>query len=91
MATLVVKSVEQTGTSFAHIKDAVEQNLIGATAIATAAEEQTQSLSVIQNNVDHIKSANEQTLTITLSTTEVNDELVELSHHINQLVEKFKI
>ena len=88
---LNVKSVEQTGISFANIKDAVELNLIGATAIATAAEEQSQTLAVIQNNVDQIKTANEQTLTITVSTTQVNEELVELSHHINQLVEKFKV
>ena len=88
---LNVKSVEQTGISFANIKDAVEQNLIGATAIAAAAEEQTQTLSVIQNNVDQIKAANEQTLTITVSTTDVNEELVELGHHIHQLVAKFKI
>lgn len=88
---LNVASVEQAGLSFANIKDAVAQNLIGATAIATAAEQQTQTLTVIQNNVDQIKAANEQTLSITVSTTEVNEELVELSRHIHQLVEKFKI
>lgn len=86
-----VTSVEQAGLSFSNIKNAIEENLMGATAIATAAEEQTQTLAVIQTNVDHIKSANEQTLNITLSTTEANEELVKLSHHINQLVEKFKI
>lgn len=50
-----VKSVEQTGESLSNINDAIEQNLVGATAIASAAEEQTQILTVIQNNVDQIK------------------------------------
>lgn len=90
-AKLNVDSVAQAGSTFSNILEAIEKNLTSATAIATAAEEQTQTLSNIKDNVEYIKSANDKTLVIADNNHKANEELVDLSKRINTLVEKFTI
>lgn len=86
-----VKSVAKAGDTFAEIEDAITKNLDSATMIATAAEEQSQTLVSMESNIEFIKSANDRTLEISRKSAASNNEMVGLSHKVAALVEKFKI
>lgn len=86
-----VESVAQAGKTFADIEDAISNNLDSANMIATAAEEQSQTLVSMEHNIEFIKSANDRTLEIARKSAKSNDEMVSLSHKVAALVEQFKI
>lgn len=86
-----VKSVGKAGDTFAEIEDAITKNLDSATMIATAAEEQSQTLVSMESNIEFIKSANDRTLEIARKSASSNDSMVGLSRKVAALVEKFKI
>lgn len=89
-AKLNVKSVAQAGQTFSSIQSAIDKNSTSSTAIATAAEEQNQTLGAIKENLDFIKAANDRTLEIAEKNHQANDELVEMAHDIRALVGQFK-
>jgi methyl-accepting chemotaxis protein len=86
-----VQTVAQVGQTFASIQLAIEHDLLGATTIAKAAEEQTRTLVTTENNVEFIKSANDKTLEVAHKSAITNAEIVDMSHTVANLVEKFKI
>jgi methyl-accepting chemotaxis protein len=86
-----VESVAQAETTFGNIRSAIEKNLEGATTIATAADEQNHSLNSIEKNVEFIKEANDKTLDIARKSADTNNEIVNMSHTVASLIEKFKI
>lgn len=86
-----VESVGKAGDTFADIEDAITKNLDSATMIATAAEEQSQTLVSMESNIEFIKSANDRTLEIARKSASSNEAMVGLSHKVAALVEKFKI
>lgn len=86
-----VESVKSAGSSFEDISQAVRQNLSSSDMIATAAEEQAQTLDVIENNIREIKRINEETQSISASNAALNEDIVTSSHKLKALVDKFKI
>lgn len=86
-----VESVAKAGDTFAKIEDAISKNLDSATMIATAAEEQSQTLISMESNIEFIKSANDRTLEIARKSASSNEQMVDLSHKVASLVEQFKI
>jgi methyl-accepting chemotaxis protein len=86
-----VESVAKAGEVFNDIGKAINQNLDSAALIATAAEEQTQTLHSLEMNIESIKSVNDQTLEITTKSAVSNKDTAELSHNVAALLEKFKI
>lgn len=86
-----VESVGKAGKTFVEIEDAISKNLDSATMIATAAEEQSQTLVSMESNIEFIKSANDRTLEIARKSASSNDAMVGLSQKVGALVEKFKI
>lgn len=85
-----VESVAKAGATFEQIEDAISKNLDSANMIATAAEEQSQTLVSMEANIEFIKSANDKTLDIARKSAESNEQMVGLSHKVANLVEKFK-
>lgn len=90
-ANLNVTSVAQAGNTIKGIQDSVERNLSSATTIAAAAEELSQTLVRLKDNVDSIKAGNDKTLKITAENDQSNIALVELSEKVAGLVEQFKV
>lgn len=86
-----VESVAQAEATFDNIHSAIGKNLEGATTIAAAADEQNHSLNSIEKNVEHIKIANDKTLEVAKKSADTNTEIVNMSHTVASLVEKFKI
>jgi methyl-accepting chemotaxis protein len=86
-----VQTVAQVGQTFSSIQLAIEHDLVGATTIAKAAEEQTRTLVTIENNVEFIKTANDKTLEVARKSAITNTEIANMSHTVADLVEKFKI
>lgn len=86
-----VESVAKAGETFADIETAITKNLDSATMIATAAEEQSQTLTSMESNIEFIKSANDRTLEIARKSSSSNESMVGLSREVAALVEKFKI
>lgn len=86
-----VTSVKSAGDSFTDITQAVHQNLSSSDMIATAVEEQAQTLDVIDKNIREIERINEDTQRISASNAEINDDIYTSSQKLKALVEKFKI
>ena len=86
-----VVHVAQSEKTFENIRDAIEKNLQGATVIASAASDQNNTLTAIERNVEHIQAANAQTLDIAKKSSTTNGNIVNLSHTVAGLIEKFKI
>ena len=84
-------SHEFDASDLKQIESAITKNLDSATMIATAAEEQSQTLVSMESNIEFIKSANDRTLEIARKSASSNDEMVGLSRKVAALVEKFKI
>lgn len=85
-----VVSMDKAGQTFAQIEKAIHENLDSASLIATAAEQQTQTLQSIEQFVNAIRSSNAQTMQIADKSASGNQNIVQLSRHVNQLIEKFK-
>lgn len=86
-----VASVAQAGESFQNINQSIEHNLKGANAIANDVENQNRTLNDIESNIDFIKAANSQTLEIAHKSADTNKRIVNMSHDVASLIEKFKI
>jgi methyl-accepting chemotaxis protein len=86
-----VELVSHAESTFNNIRIAIEKNLQGATTIASAANEQNKTLNSIDQNVSHIKEANEKTLEIARKSAETNKDIVAMSHTVASLTAKFKI
>ncbi len=86
-----VESVGQTEKTFGEIKASIESNLSGAQIIARDTEEQKTTLGGIKNNLESIKETNEQTLEVAKRSSDVNHQIVEMSHTVALLSKKFKV
>jgi methyl-accepting chemotaxis protein len=86
-----VETVEKAGSTFSHIKDEIEQNLLSATAIASAAEQQNHTLASIEHNIESITEANDKTLDVARQSADTNEDIVRISKTMAELVHKFKI
>jgi len=85
-----VEAVAKAGASFTDIEQAVAKSLDAATTIATAAEEQSQTLGAMEEHIGFIQNANERTQQIAKESQDSNQEVVSLSHKVAALIEKFK-
>ena len=74
-----------------NIRTAIDKNLQGANVIASAASEQNHTLSAIEKNVEQIQAANEKAVSIAKQSASTNEDIVNMSHAVAGLIEKFKI
>ncbi|GAB0109387.1 methyl-accepting chemotaxis protein [Pseudoalteromonas distincta] len=85
-----VSAVAKAGEVFKQIGDSVLQNLDSAAVIATAAEEQTQTLVSLESNIELMGSLNGKILLIANKSSDSNHGIVSLSHDVSKLIEQFK-
>ncbi|QHJ10435.1 Methyl-accepting chemotaxis protein McpU [Paraglaciecola mesophila] len=86
-----VDSVAEAEHTFSDIKHAIESSLKGAQGIATDTDNQKNTLGEIKQNVENIKDSNERTLHIAQRSSAINQQIVQMSHSVAELSEKFKI
>ena len=86
-----VTSVKSAGDSFEDINQAVRQNLSSSDLIATAAEEQAQTVEVIDKNIQEIKRINEETQKVSGTSASLNEDIYQSSQKLKALVAKFRI
>jgi methyl-accepting chemotaxis protein len=86
-----VEHVAHAEETFENIRTAIDKNLHGANVIASAASEQNNNLSAIEKNVEQIQAANEKALSIAKQSASTNQDIVNMSHTVAGLIEKFKI
>jgi methyl-accepting chemotaxis protein len=86
-----VNHVAHAEQTFENIRTAIDKNLQGANVIASAAIEQNHTLSAIEKNVEQIQAANEKAVSIAKQSASTNEDIVNMSHAVAGLIEKFKI
>ncbi|MFT2110652.1 methyl-accepting chemotaxis protein [Marinomonas sp. 2405UD68-3] len=86
-----VQSVKSAGESFGHICQSVQKNLTRSDMIATAAEEQSETLHMIEKNIQEIIRINDETQRISSDNAQLNEDIVDSSQKLATLVSKFKI
>lgn len=84
-------TVQSAGQSFETISASVSQNLTSSDMIATAAEEQSQTINVIEQNIREIIRVNDNAREIAETNSELNREILTSSQRLAGLVKKFKI
>jgi methyl-accepting chemotaxis protein len=87
----IVIHVAHAEKTFENIRASIDKNLTGANVIAGAANDQNTTLITIEKNVEHIQAANEKTLEIAKQSAKTNEDIVNMSHTVAGLIEKFKI
>ncbi|MBF7074398.1 methyl-accepting chemotaxis protein [Glaciecola sp. MH2013] len=86
-----VESVHQAEQTFEEIKLSILTNLESARSIAKDTDQQKQTLGQIKNSITLIKETNERTLSVADKNATINDEIVNMSHTVANLIEKFKV
>lgn len=84
-----VELSQKAGDTFKNIERAVAGNLDSASMIATAAEEQSQTLHTMESNIEFIKQANDRTLQISQQSAKGSQIISSLSEKLASLVNKF--
>jgi methyl-accepting chemotaxis protein len=84
----VISDVEKV---FETINEAIKENMDSANRIAIDTNEQKVTLHALYESIDLIQSSNQDTLNVASSGKKLNDTVVDLSHSVHKLVEKFKV
>ncbi|MCG7586535.1 methyl-accepting chemotaxis protein [Photobacterium sp. OFAV2-7] len=90
-AETTVISVKSAGDSFVNISQSVRQNLTSSDMIATAAEEQSQTLDMIEKNIQEIIRINDETQKVSSNSANFNADIIASSQKLAALVAKFRI
>ncbi|MDT0595089.1 methyl-accepting chemotaxis protein [Glaciecola petra] len=91
MVAANVESVNTAATQFEEIHQSVKGNQKGAQLIAQDTEKQKNNLQGIRANIEIIRDTNAQTLQVAKQSYDVNQEIVNMSHEVFELVEGFKV